>query len=62
MNDLVSPHLRLHPKQRFETAQASGFPPNVEPCEPGVNTPNTSSSANTTEIGNTPPPNALPKM
>jgi acetylornithine/succinyldiaminopimelate/putrescine aminotransferase len=25
----------------IETALASGFPPNVEPCEPGVNTSNT---------------------
>ena len=24
----------------IETAHASGFPPNVEPCEPGVNTSN----------------------
>ena len=37
----------------IETAHASGFPPNVEPCEPGVNTSNTSLSARTTEIGNT---------
>ncbi len=46
----------------IETAHASGFPPNVEPCEPGVNTSNTSLSARTTEIGNTPPPNAFPKI
>ncbi|CRG02860.1 Uncharacterised protein [Streptococcus pneumoniae] len=45
-----------------DTAQANGLPPNVEPCEPGVNTSKTSLSAKTTEIGSTPPPSALPKM
>lgn len=34
----------------IETAQANGLPPNVEPCEPGVNTSSTSLSAKTTEI------------
>ena len=28
----------------IETAQANGLPPNVEPCEPGVNTSSTSLS------------------
>lgn len=45
----------------IETAQANGLPPNVEPCEPGVNTSSTSLSAKTTEIGSTPPPSAFPK-
>lgn len=46
----------------IETAQANGLPPNVEPCEPGVNTSSTSLSAKTTEIGSTPPPSAFPKI
>ena len=46
----------------IEAAQAKGLPPKVEPCEPGVKTSSTSLSANTTEIGKTPPPNALPKI
>ena len=44
----------------IETAQANGLP-NVEPCEPGVNTSSTSLSAKTTEIGSTPPPSAFLK-
>ena len=46
----------------IETAHANGFPPNVEPCEPGLNTPKISLFATTQEIGNTPPPRALPKI
>src|SRR5699024_10110897 len=45
-----------------DTAQASGLPPNVEPWDPGLNTSSTSLSATTAEIGNTPPPRALPRM
>lgn len=43
-------------------AQASGLPPNVEPCWPGLNTPRISWSATTAEIGMMPPPSALPRM
>ncbi len=46
----------------IETAQAKGLPPKVEPCEPGLNTPKILRFAATQEIGNTPPPRALPKI
>src|SRR5699024_12337032 len=49
-------------KAAIDTAHAIGFPPNVEPCEPGLKTPKISSFATTHEIGNTPPPNAFPQM
>src|SRR6266571_6398477 len=42
------------------TAQASGLPPNVEPCWPGLNTPSTSPDETTAETGTMPPPSALP--
>ena len=41
-------------------AQASGLPPNVEPCSPGRNTPSTSRFATTADNGMMPPPSALP--
>src|SRR4051794_12390605 len=41
-------------------AQASGLPPNVEPCEPGPKTPSTSSSPATADRATIPPPSALP--
>lgn len=34
----------------IETAHASGFPPNVEPCEPGVNTSKYPEEKKSTEI------------
>ena len=43
-------------------AHASGLPPNVEPCSPGLNTPSTSRSATTADNGTMPPPSALPRM
>src|SRR5690625_4999963 len=46
----------------METAQANGFPPNVDPCEPGLNTPRISLFATMHEIGNTPPPRAFPSI
>src|SRR5690625_5154054 len=46
----------------IDTAQAKGFPPKVEPWEPGLQTPKMSSLATTQEIGNTPPPRAFPKI
>src|SRR5690625_534236 len=46
----------------METAQANGFPPNVDPCEPGLNTPRISLFATMHEIGNTPPPRAFPRI
>ena len=51
----------LDDAQRFEpTAAASGLPPKVEPCEPGVNTSITSRVPRKAETGSTPPPSALP--
>ena len=44
------------------TAHASGLPPNVEPCDPGVSTPRMSQSATTADSGTMPPPSALPRM
>ena len=44
------------------TAQASGLPPNVEPCVPGVSTPSTSARPTTAETGTIPPPSALPSV
>ena len=46
----------------FATAHASGLPPNVEPCSPGLIVSIISSSANTAETGRTPPLNALPRI
>ena len=43
------------------TAQASGLPPNVEPCWPGLNTPSTSREDTTADSGRMPPPSALPR-
>src|SRR5699024_1388868 len=37
-----------------DTAHARGFPPNVDPCEPGSNTPRISLLETTQEIGKTP--------
>ena len=45
-----------------ETAHASGFPPNVDPWEPGLKTPRISAFAATHDIGKTPPPSALPRI
>src|SRR5439155_20538511 len=44
------------------TAAASGLPPNVEPCEPGVKTSVTSRRATKADTGSTPPPSALPRI
>jgi hypothetical protein len=44
------------------TAHASGFPPKVDPCSPGRNTPSTSLRETTAESGTIPPPSALPRM
>ena len=44
------------------TAAATGLPPKVLPCEPGVITCITSSLAKTAEIGYTPPEIALPRI
>src|SRR5215472_8152998 len=38
------------------TAAASGLPPNVEPCDPGVKTAMTSRLATKADTGSTPPP------
>ena len=43
-------------------AAASGLPPKVEPCEPGVMTSSTAWSAAIAETGMIPPPSALPMM
>jgi hypothetical protein len=43
------------------TAQASGLPPKVEPCVPGVKTPSTPSSPAIAESATIPPPSALPR-
>src|SRR5690625_7155056 len=45
-----------------DTAQAKGFPPKVEPWEPGSKTPNISLFATMQDIGITPPPSAFPKI
>src|SRR5699024_5022134 len=45
-----------------DTAEASGFPPNVEPCDPGSNTPKISLFATIHEIVKTPPPSSLHKL
>mmetsp|Transcript_14331 Transcript_14331/g.44798 ORF Transcript_14331/g.44798 Transcript_14331/m.44798 type:complete len:224 (+) Transcript_14331:288-959(+) len=44
------------------TADASGEPPNVEPCSPGRMARMTDQSASTAETGITPPLSALPRM
>ena len=43
-------------------AQASGLPPNVDPCWPGCRTPSTSRRPTTAETGMIPPPSALPRV
>src|SRR5262249_5161491 len=42
------------------TAQARGWPPNVEPCWPGRNTPRISLEDTTADTGTMPPPSAFP--
>ena len=42
------------------TAQASGFPANVDPCWPGCSTPSTGQVDTIAETGTMPPPSALP--
>ena len=42
------------------TAQASGFPPNVDPCCPGWSTPSTGQFETIADTGTMPPPSALP--
>src|SRR5262249_51554319 len=42
------------------TAQASGLPPKVDPCWPGLSTPSTDREDTIAEIGTIPPPSALP--
>ena len=44
------------------TAQASGLPPNVEPCSPGLSTPSTERLPITADTGMIPPPSALPSV
>ena len=44
------------------TLPASGKPPKVDPCSPGLIVNITSSSANTHDTGITPPDNALPRI
>ena len=44
------------------TSQATGLPPKVEPCSPGLIVSMTSSDANIAETGNTPPERAFPKI
>ena len=44
------------------TLAASGFPPKVEPCSPGLITSIISSFAKTAETGRTPPERAFPKI
>ena len=44
------------------TVAASGLPPKVEPCEPGVNTSISSRVPTKADTGSTPPPSALPRM
>jgi len=41
-------------------AQASGFPPNVDPCCPGSSTPSTGQLDTIADTGTIPPPSALP--
>ena len=49
-------------KAAMATLQAKGFPPNVEPCSPGLMVIMISLSAKTADTGNTPPDNAFPKI
>src|SRR5262249_62345127 len=42
------------------TAQASGLPPKVDPCCPGLSTPSTDREDTIAETGTIPPPSALP--
>ena len=44
------------------TSQATGLPPKVDPCSPGLIVSITSSDANIAETGNTPPDKAFPKI
>ena len=44
------------------TLAASGFPPNVEPCEPGLKCDITSSLLKNADTGKRPPPSAFPKI
>ena len=46
----------------MEIDPAKGLPPKVLPWSPGLKTLITSSRARNTEIGNSPPPSALPKI
>jgi hypothetical protein len=41
-------------------AQASGFPPNVDPCCPGRSTPSTCAEETMADTGTMPPPSAFP--
>ena len=42
------------------TAQASGLPPKVDPCCPGLSTPSTDREDTIADTGTIPPPSALP--
>ena len=44
------------------TFAATGFPPNVDPCSPGLMVNMISSSARTADTGKTPPDKALPRI
>ena len=46
---------------QFDITDANGYPPNVDPSDPGVSTPITSSLPATKDTGSTPPPAALPQ-
>ena len=47
--------------ENTETTEAKGYPPNVDPSDPGVSTPITSSLPATNETGKIPPPAAFPQ-
>ena len=49
-------------KAAMHTDEARGFPPNVDPCSPGLMHNIISSFAKTADEGRTPPDNALPKI
>jgi hypothetical protein len=58
----TNPSSRITWSASSPTLAASGLPPKVEPCEPGVNTSISLRRATNAETGSTPPPSALPRI
>src|SRR5258708_3698455 len=58
----TSPSSRITCSASSPTPAAAGLPPQLQPCDPGVNTSMTSRRATKADTGSTPPPSALPRI